>query len=543
MRLFKDKILESVTSVLPIALIVMLLSFTVVPVSPGDMLLFLLGVVCLVFGMSLFTAGSEMSMQPLGAKIGSTIGSSGKVWLIAFISFIIGILVTISEPDLIILAEQVDGLKNEILIYTVSLGVGIFLLIAVLRIVFNFSLTALMVAFYAVAFILAFFVDKSFLCLSFDSGGVTTGPMTVPFIMSIGAGVSAARSSSRDNRNDSFGLTGLCSIGPIISVLVLGIIMKVEGSYEPDPVVPIADTQDGVFRFVKGFVHHGEGVLKALLPIIVFAILFQIITRAFNKSQMIRMTIGLSYVLVGLAVFLAGAEIGFVPMGTSIGENLASYYNGLPLIPISMLLGYFIVKAEPSVYVLNKLVEQMSAGAISGKTTGLGLSIGVSAALGLAALRIILGINILWFLIPGYIIALGLSFFVPKLFVGISFDSGGVASGTMMSAFVLPLCLGACNSLGGNVMTDAFGCVAFVAMAPIISIQIMGLLYRIKTVGRVKSFVSRSESFIDYGYESDRSVRTEDQSEKNTKAKVKARPVNKNEKNTAKGVSDNEKGR
>ncbi len=527
MRLFKDKILESVTSVLPIALIVMLLSFTIVPVTPGDMLLFLIGVVCLVFGMSLFTAGSEMSMQPLGAKIGSTIGSSGKVWLIAFISFVIGILVTISEPDLLILAEQVNGLKNEILIYTVSLGVGIFLLIAVLRIVFNFSLTALMVGFYAVAFVLAFFVDPSFLCLSFDSGGVTTGPMTVPFIMSIGAGVSAAKSSSAENRNDSFGLTGLCSIGPIISVLVLGIIMKVEGSYEPEAVIPVVDTRDGVVRFAEGFLDHGIGVFKALLPIIVFAILFQMISKAFTKGQIIRVAIGLAYVLVGLAVFLAGAEIGFVPMGTNIGVKLASFSGGYLLIPVSMLLGYFIVKAEPSVYVLNKLVEQMSAGAISGKTTGLGLSIGVCAALGLAALRIILGINILWFLIPGYIIALGLSFFVPKIFVGISFDSGGVASGTMMSAFVLPLCLGACSSLGGNVMTDAFGCVAFVAMAPIISIQIMGLLYKIKTVGRVKSFVSRSESFIDYEYAFDRNERLEP-------VKAKARPVQRRERSIQK---------
>lgn len=515
MKLFKNKILESVQSILPIALIVMLLSFTIVPVAVGNMFLFLLGIVCLVFGMSLFTAGSEMSMQPLGAKIGSSIAASGKIWLIAFISFLIGILVTISEPDLLILAEQVNGLKNEILIYTVSLGVGIFLLIAVLRIVFNFSLTALMVGFYAIAFILAFFVDESFLCLSFDSGGVTTGPMTVPFIMSIGAGVSAARSSSRENRNDSFGITGLCSIGPIIAVLVLGIVMKVEGSYEPEAIVPVAHTRDGVVRFLHGFLEHGEGVFKALLPIIVFALLFQIITRAFTRGQMIRVGIGMTYVLVGLAVFLSGADIGFVPMGTTIGESLAAYFGGLPLIPISMLLGYFIVKAEPSVYVLKKLVEQMSAGAISGKTVGLGLSIGVSSALGLAALRIILGINILWFLIPGYIIALGLAFLVPKIFVGIAFDSGGVASGTMMSAFVLPLCLGACGYLEGNVMTDAFGCVAFVAMAPIISIQILGLVYKLKTAVRIKSFVSRSESFIDYGYTVD----------KTEKVKVKARPV------------------
>ena len=502
MNLIKNKLAESLKSVLPIALIVLALSITIVPISTGDMFLFLVGIVCLVFGMSLFTAGAEMSMQPLGSKIGATVGSSKKVWIIAFISFIIGILVTISEPDLQILAEQISGLENMLLILTVSVGVGIFLAIAVMRIVFNWNLTAIMIGFYSIAFVLAFFVDESFLSLAFDSGGVTTGPMTVPFIMSIGAGVSMAKVSG-DDRNDSFGITGLCSIGPIISVLILGIVMKVEGTYIPIVNAPVADTREGLSKFIHGFGEHIVDVLIALAPIIVFAVLFQLLTRAFNKGQLIKMSVGILYVLVGLAVFLTGANVGFVPTGTAIGTRLAEIGGGWLLIPISMLLGYFIVKAEPSVYVLNKLVETMSAGAISGKTTGLGLSIGVSAALGLAALRIITGINILWFLIPGYIIALALSFFVPRIFVGISFDSGGVASGTMMSAFVLPLCMGACNSLGGNVMTDAFGCVAFVAMAPIIAIQICGFAYKVKAEDRARKFVSASESFIDYEYARD----------------------------------------
>ncbi len=484
---------------MPIALIVLLLGFTVVPMAVGDLLLFVIGVLFLIVGMSLFTAGSEMSMQPLGAKTGTTVSATGKIWIIAFISFIIGILVTVSEPDLWILAEQVNGLQNEILVYTVSLGVGIFLMIAVLRIVFKVSLTALMVIFYAVAFILAFFVDRSFLCLAFDSGGVTTGPMTVPFIMSIGAGVSAARASA-DNRDDSFGITGLCSIGPIISVLVLGIISKVEGTYIPEVPEHISDTHDVLSVFSEGLVEHAGSVLVAILPIIVFGALFQLITRAFSKRQFIRMGIGALYVFVGLTVFLTGANVGFMPTGTVIGSSLSESLGGWLLVPVAMLLGYFIVKAEPSVYVLNKLVESMSAGAISGKTTGLGLSIGVSAALGLSAVRIITGIHIMWFLVPGYIIALTLSFFVPRIFVGISFDSGGVASGTMMSAFVLPLCMGACSSLGGDVMTDAFGCVALVAMAPIIAIQILGFSYKIKSARSVRRFVMTSESFIDYGY-------------------------------------------
>ena len=505
MNLIKEKLTESLKSVLPIALIVLALSITIVPISTGDMFLFLVGVVCLVFGMSLFTAGAEMSMQPLGSKIGSTVGGSRKIWLITFISFIIGILVTISEPDLTILAKQVSGddqYMQNLLILTVSVGVGVFLSIAVMRIVFNWSLTVIMIVFYIVAFVLGFFVDQSFLPLAFDSGGVTTGPMTVPFIMSIGAGVSMAKISG-DDRGDSFGITGLCSIGPIIAVLVLGIASKVEGNDSTVTNLPVEDTKEGVSRFLHGFAEHIIDVLIALAPIIIFALLFQLLTKAFNKGQIIKLSVGIVYVLVGLAIFLTGANVGFVPTGSTIGDSLAKIGGGWLLIPVSMLLGYFIVKAEPSVYVLNRLVENMTAGAISGKTTGLGLSIGVSAALGLAALRIITGINILWFLIPGYIIALALSFFVPKIFVGISFDSGGVASGIMMSAFVLPLCKGACNTLGGNVMTDAFGCVAFVAMAPIIAIQICGFAYKMKAEDRVRKFVSASESFVDYEYARD----------------------------------------
>jgi hypothetical protein len=331
--------------------------------------------------------------------------------------------------------------------------------------------------------------------------------MTVPFIMSIGAGVSAAKISA-DNRDDSFGITGLCSIGPIIAVLALGIIGGKEGYYEATHSPEVQDTRFVARVFGEELLDHGFEVLKALLPIIVFALLFEMVTRAFTKAQMIRLSVGVVYVLVGLTIFLTGANVGFVPMGTAIGERLSGMFGGWLLIPVSMLLGYFIVKAEPSVYVLNKLVENMSAGAISGKTTGLGLSIGVCAALGLAAVRIITGINILWFLIPGYILALALSFFVPKIFVGISFDSGGVASGTMMSAFVLPLCMGACDALPqANVMTDAFGCVALVAMAPIIAIQVCGLLYRLNTKDRARKFVQAKESFIDYGYVYDREER------------------------------------
>ena len=523
MNLIKHKFTESFNSVFPIAAIVLVLSLTLIPdISSSFMILFLFGAVLLIIGMSFFTLGAEMSMQTIGSQIGSSMSKSGKVWLIAFISFVIGIAITVAEPDLQILAGQIyganDPLRQWILILTVGVGVGIFLVIAVLRIIFGVNLNIILTVFYVIAITLSFFLPKEFQPLAFDSGGVTTGPMTVPFIMSLGAGVSAGR-RNKEGSADSFGITALCSIGPIIAVMVLGIIMKCTGSsisdYDVNGMIDEVGDLEGAAQNVKGaikaYVPSMSGnllkVAIALCPMVVFTLAFQLFTRCFTGRQMIKVGIGIVYTFLGLVVFLSGAEIGFLPCGFTIGEALAGLWRGALLIPISMLLGFFIVKVEPAVYVLNHLVEEMSAGAISAKTTGRGLSVGVAAALGLAAIRIMTGINILWFLIPGYIIALVLCFFVPKIFVGIAFDSGGVASGTMMSAFVLPLCIGACTvfnpvnpevGTSASVLTDAFGCVAFVAMAPIITIQISGLMYVIKSKKRKHSFITRNESFVEY---------------------------------------------
>lgn len=495
--LIKSKLMESFRSILPIALIVAALSFSLTPMDTGTFLLFVFGAVCLMLGLSFFTLGSEMSMQTIGTKIGAQLGKSGKIWLISFVSFIIGVLVTISEPDLQILANQV-AVPNMVLILTVSAGVGLFLLVGMLRIVFKISLSILLIGFYIIAFVLCCFVSPDFWALAFDSGGVTTGPMTVPFIMAIGAGVAKMRSGS-DGHDDAFGLVSLCSVGPILAVMILGICYSVGGnaSVSLDSFF-INDTRHLMGHYFDGLLHYAREIAVALAPILAFTLLFQLVTRSFSKSQLLRIGMGFLYTFVGLAIFLTGANEGFMPIGQALGQSLASFGSGWVLVPVGMILGYFIVNAEPAVYVLNKQVEQITAGAISAGMMRLTLSIGVCVALGLSMLRVLTGINILWILIPGYVIALALTFFVPKFFVGIAFDSGGVASGVMMSAFVLPLATGACVTLGGNVMTQAFGCVAFVALTPIISIQICGLIYNLKSRQAQSRFVSEQEYFIDY---------------------------------------------
>lgn len=496
----KEKFKESFQSVFPIALIVLLLSATVTPLQSGTFVLFLIGVVLLVAGTALFTLGADLSMLVIGQKVGATLTKSKKVWLICFVSFIIGFIVTMAEPDLQILADQVPAIDSAVLIAAVSAGVGIFLTIAMLRIVFGVSLSAILAVFYTAVFVLAlFFVPSDFWALSFDSGGVTTGPVTVPFIMSLGVGVAAVR-SGKNSGNDSFGLVALSSIGPILAVLILGIVYKVEGgAYEIAVSEVPATTRNAFVQYGHGLGEYALEVAKALLPIIVFFALFQIVTRAFHKRQLIKVIVGLLYTFVGLTVFLTGANVGFLPVGSQLGQTLAGLWNGWLLVPVGMLLGYFVVSAEPAVHVLNKQVERMSAGAVTASAMKKGLCIGVCAAIGFAMLRILLNFNVMWILLPGYATALILTIFTPKLFTGIAFDSGGVASGAMVSSFVLPMAIGACSVLApSQIMTLAFGCVALVALAPLISIQVLGIHYKHKTTTYKKNFLSEEDGIVEY---------------------------------------------
>ena len=517
----KDKIIESLTSILPIALIVVVLAVAFTPLDAGTAVLFTVGVFFLIIGMGAFTLGADMSLSVIGEKIGTAMTKSRKVWLIALLSFIIGIIVTIAEPDLQILASQVKEvakatvLGDYLLILTVAAGVGIFLMIAMLRIVFRIRLSILLMVFYIAAMILAFFfVPKGFWAVAFDSGGVTTGPMTVPFIMSLGVGVAAIRSDKK-GQSDSFGLVALASIGPIIAVLILGIIFKLnEIPYDVgEAVIPPATTRNVFMEYLYGFGEEAKNVAIAIAPILVFFLLFQLATRAFHKKQIAKIFIGFAYTIVGLMVFLTGANVGFMPVGREIGASLATLWDGKGkwlLIPVGMVIGYFVVAAEPAVHVLNKQVERTSAGAITAKTMKYGLCIGVCIAIGLAMVRILTGINIMWILIPGYLIALILTFFTPPMFTGIAFDSGGVASGAMVSSFVLPMAIGACcalnpsvldeagNLINMSVMTDAFGCVAFVALAPLITIQILGIAYKSKTKKIKRTFLTVEDKVLEY---------------------------------------------
>lgn len=479
----KEKWQEAVSAVLPIIGIVLLLCFAVAPISPSILLCFLMGAVLLLVGMMFFTLGAEVAMSPMGERIGTCLTKSKKLWLVLGLSFLLGFIITISEPDLQVLAQQVPAVPNMVLILSVACGVGVFLVVAFLRMLFGIPLPPLLLIFYTGIFILAFFVPRDFLSVAFDSGGVTTGPMTVPFIMALGIGISSIR-SDRHAADDSFGLVALCSIGPILAVMILGMIYNPqEASYIP-PVIPEIENSVHLWKlFAVEFPTYMKEIAIALLPVIVFFLIFQILVLKLTKRKLFKITAGLIYTYIGLVLFLTGVNVGFMPAGNYLGQILAGLDAPWVLIPIAMVMGFFIVKAEPAVYVLNKQVEEITDGAISAKAMGMGLSIGVAVSLGIAMIRVLTGISILWFLIPGYTIALGISFFVPKIYTAIAFDSGGVASGPMTAAFLLPLAQGACVALGGNIVTDAFGVVAMVAMTPLITIQVMGLYARIASRG------------------------------------------------------------
>lgn len=489
--------MESLAAVLPITGIMLMISIFLVPIELGTMVMFLVGATLLIFGMGFFQLGAEVAMTPIGEGIGVQISKSKKVWLALLVGFTMGVIITISEPDLQVLAEQVPSVPNMVLILTVALGVGLFLALAIVRIKYQISLSKLLIVLYVLLIGASFFVPKDFLAVAFDSGGVTTGPMTVPFIVALGVGLASIR-SDKNSASDSFGLVALSSVGPILAVLILGCFYRpTEASYSLGEVPAVVTTRDVVQVFVHEIPKFAGEVFVSLAPIVVVFVLFQLLTHRYQKRQIMRIAVGMIYTYVGLVLFLCGVDVGFAPVGAFLGKALASLPYNWILVPIGMLIGYYIVKAEPAIQVLNHQVENVTDGAISVKVMNRSMSIGVAISIGLAMLRVLLGIPIQWIIVPGYLIALALSLVVPKIFVGIAFDSGGVASGPMTSTFLLPLSIGTCQALGGNLMTDAFGVVALVALTPLIAIQVMGLVYKLKSEKLQKTAVQHAGLTVD----------------------------------------------
>ncbi len=476
-KVLLKKLQESLISVLPVALLVFFLNLTpLVDLSSKELIVFLISAVFLIVGIGLFNLGADLAMTPMGEHIGAGLTKTKNLFLLLFVCFVMGLLITIAEPDLTVLATQVKDLIDEtLLVVTVGIGVGIFLLLSVLKIIFRKPLSSMLLYFYMLLFAIAAVVvlkgNESFLALAFDSGGVTTGPITVPFIMALGVGIATTLGGKNVGEN-SFGLIAMCSVGPILAVMTFGMFINGEVNYQlPDYSID-AHLGDALWETLFSVT---EEVLLALAMIVIFFLILQLIYLKLPKKKLGQITFGILYTFLGLVMFLTSVTVGFMPIGYKLGTQLAEG-NPVLLVLFGLVLGMVVVLAEPAVHVLNKQVEEITEQSVSKRAMMIALSCGVGISIALSMIRIVFDFNILYYLIPGYFLSLGLSFFVPGLYTAIAFDSGGVASGPLTSSFILPFAVGACYVLQGegSIMADAFGIVAMVAMTPLITIQLLG---------------------------------------------------------------------
>lgn len=477
-RVVLEKLSDAVLSIIPVMIIMLLIGFYL-GFSIVTFISILVSTLLLIIGVTLFTLGADLSMIEIGKTISSGLLKSRKIWVILLVSFIVGVVITIAEPDLKVLAEQMTVIDSSTLILSVGIGVGLFLSVAAARILYQISLKKVIGLFYIILLLMLFVSNKEMVPLAFDSGGVTTGPMSVPFILAMGIGFSSSRNRKK-NTNDSFGLVSLCSIGPIITVLLLGLFMDSNMNYAYNIEGEMPNLLNLISNYFGEVIPIFKEVLISLLPILGVFIIFSLITRKVKKQRMAKVMVGLPITLIGLTLFFIGVNVGYLPVAYLIGIKL---YNKakLLLIPLGMIIGFVIVRAEPAVALLTEQIEKLTEGSIKRSIMNNAIAIGVSVAVGISIFRVTTGFPIIWILVIGYLIAIILMRFAPDIFTMVAFDSGGAVTGPMTTSFLLPLVIGICYACGGNVLTDAFGLVALVALSPLVTIQTLGVIYNIKS--------------------------------------------------------------
>ena len=491
---FMNNLTDAVLSVFPVMIVMLVIGFFL-GFNMVTMISILISTLLLILGVSLFTYGADISMIEIGKTTSSGLLKSRKVFMITLVSFIVGVVITIAEPDLKVLASQMTAIDSSTLILSVGVGVGIFLSIAALRIIYQIKLKLIIGIFYALLLLMLLISNKEMIPIAFDSGGVTTGPMTVPFILAMGIGFSNSR-SRKSSQNDSFGLVSLCSIGPVITVLILGLLIKSDMTYTYNIDPEVTSLVKLFSNYFGAAIPILEEVMMSLLPILALFIIFVLVTRLVKKRQFIKVMIGLVITLIGLTLFFIGVNVGYMPIAYLIGMNMYRK-SRLLLVILGIVIGFVIVKAEPAVAVLTEQIEKITQGSIKRSIMNNTIAIGVAVAVGISTIRVITGVSLVWFLVVGYVIAMILMLFSPDIFTMVAFDSGGAVTGPMTTTFLLPLIIGICYANGGNVLTDAFGLVALVAMSPLITIQSLGIIYKKKS-SRAKSIEDIDESIVEF---------------------------------------------
>ena len=490
----KKSFKETAIIVLPICLIVSIIAL-LFNLDKSIITSFMISSVFLIIGISLFTFGADLSMMMIGEKLGSALIKSKKIGIILGVILLIGIMITVAEPDLRVLAEQIPSIPTTTLILTISLGVGIMLMIAVMKILFKLSFRTILIISYTIVFALLAFVPDSFIPISFDSSGVTTGPISVPFILALGIGLTAFRTDS-NTKNDTFGLIGLCAVGPKIMVLILGMLYTGTNTYDTsiyNSNLPL------LLQYTEKFLECIKSVAISLSPIIALFIIFNLIQKdVFTKKQIKKVIIGLIATFIGLCLFLTGVDVGFMKTGFVLGQNFIDNNLTKYIIPFISVIGFLVVFAEPAIKILTNEVEEITEGSITSNIMRIAISIGVIMALILAILRVLYQIPIFWFLVVSYALAMLLTFFSPKMFTAIAFDAGGSVCGPLTATFILPFVIGICLASNGNIMLDAFGLIAFIATSPLITIQILGIIFKIKTKQEINKEID--EEIIEYDW-------------------------------------------
>ena len=490
----KEKFKEAVSSILPIAIIMfiigIILGFNIV-----TMVSLIISTFLLIIGVTMFTYGADLSMIEIGKIVSSNLIRTKKPIIIAFISFIVGVIITVAEPDLKVLATQMTAIDSKAFIMCVGVGVGLFLALAAIRILFQLSLKAILTIFYGILLIFLCISASEMIPVAFDSGGVTTGPMSVPFILAMGLGFSASRAKHK-SKEDSFGLVALCSIGPVLVVLIFGLLMNQDMNYTYNISKEITSFSILALNYANHILPTLKEVIMSLLPILALFIIFAFLSKKVKKKKVMQILTGLVITLLGLVLFFVGVNVGYMPIAYLLGIKMVTSYKVF-LVPLGIIIGFVIVKAEPAVSVLTEQIEKMTEGSIKRSVITTTIAIGVGAAVAISITRILTGISIFWFLFIGYLIAILLMIKCPKLFTMVAFDSGGAVSGPMTSSFLLPLMIGICYQVGGNVLTDAFGLVALVALSPLLTIQILGIIYNIKSKKQI-NVEDLDEAIIEY---------------------------------------------
>lgn len=487
MNVLFSKLKEVLYAVLPITVMVLILSLTLVPLDIPQILQFIMGAVFIIVGLSIFLFGIDTGIIPIGQMVGKTIAKSNKIWIVIISGLLLGFFISIAEPDLHILAGQIEMVTSGVIskvsiVIVVSIGIGMLIATGLVRIVYNFPLYKLLLILYVIIFVLAIFTSPEFLAISFDASGATTGALTVPFILALALGVSSLKKDSKASEKDSFGLVAIASTGAIITVMIMNIVTQtnqLSGSLE----AVTTNTQSILSPFLDELLTVTFEIIMALLPILIVFLVFKKISYKMSRKTIRKTLIGILFTFIGLVLFLVGVNAGFMDVGSVVGYHIASLDHNAYIILIAFALGVVTILAEPAVHVLTNQIEDVTSGYVKRSIVLVTLSIGVGLAVLLSIVRILVpGLHLWHYLLPGYLIALALTFIVPKLFVGIAFDSGGVASGPMTATFILAFVQGAAEGIeGADVLVDGFGMIALVAMTPLIALQVLGLIFKIKS--------------------------------------------------------------